>query len=169
MRQTDKFVFFYGNADHLSNFYKTTFVYSGKTFSCGEQFIMYGKAKVFKDEEIAHKILLESSPTKIKALGRKVKNFDDGVWRNVREDIAYIGLREKYRQNDGLKNALICTGERTIVEASPRDKIWGIGMGENNPSVEDTTKWKGTNILGKILMRVRKQIVLENTVLSVMA
>lgn len=161
MRQTDQFVFFYGSKDHFSNFYKTNFVVNGITFSCGEQYIMYSKACLFNDNEMAEVILKEHLPSKMKAWGRKVKSYDDATWCAQREDITYTGLLEKYKQNQMLCNLLMETGEREIVEASPRDRIWGIGMGENNVNVEDKTMWKGRNILGSILMRVRNQIKQE--------
>lgn len=164
MKVTSKFVFFYGSSDHFSNFYKTSFTYHGTTFHCSEQFLMYCKAKSFNDDEIARAIMAESSPAKIKALGRKVQNFDDQKWKEMRETVAYIGLLEKYRQNDALKKQILDTGSRTLAEASPRDKIWGIGMSSSDPSVENVTKWQGSNILGKVLMRVREQLYAESIV-----
>lgn len=161
MKTTQDFVFFYGNKDNFSNFYKTNFTVEGVTFCCGEQFVMYSKAMLFKDYDIAEKIMSETAPAKMKALGRKVKNFDDEVWADNRENMTYIGLLAKYKQNQDLMAELLSTGNREIVEASPRDKVWGIGMGVGNTEIEDKDKWKGQNILGKILMKVRDHIVSE--------
>lgn len=161
MKVTQNFVFFYGNTSCFSNFLETAFLVNGIAFCCGEQFIMYSKAMLFKDYEIADKIMLESSPQKMKALGRKVKDYDDGVWASSGERLTYIGLLAKFQQNEKLKLELLDTGNRELVEASPRDRVWGIGMGVTNKDIEDKTKWKGRNILGKILMRVRDHIASE--------
>ncbi len=163
MKITDNSIYFYGNKDHFSNFYKCNFSVNGITFNCGEQFIMYSKALLFKDKETASKILLEETPSKIKALGRKVTNYDDTVWCHLREDITYIGLLSKYQQNNKLKEKLIDTNTKELVEASPKDKIWGIGLGVDDPELENKTIW-GQNILGKILMRVRDHIRSENII-----
>ena len=159
MRTTNKFVFFYGKDDHFSNFYPAKFIVDDIIFSCGEQYIMYSKAILFGDSVIAAMILQETKPTKMKALGRKVRNFDDDVWCANREELTFKGLFEKYNQNANLKKLILDTGNREIVEASPRDRVWGIGMGENNPDAEDKSKWKGRNILGKILMKVRDAFI----------
>ncbi len=163
MKITDNAVYFYGNKDHFSNFYKCNFTVNGITFNCGEQFIMYSKALLFKDKITAERILLEESPSKIKALGRKVANYDDAVWCHLREDITYIGLLNKYQQNNKLKEKLIDTNTKELVEASPKDTIWGIGMSDDDPELENKSIW-GKNILGKILMRVRDHIKSENTI-----
>ncbi len=157
MKEIDNYVFFYGKNDHFSNFYKTTFKVNDITFSCGEQYIMYSKAKLFGDDIIAEKILEETSPSKMKALGRKVKNYDDKVWVQMREDITFNGLLHKYMQNLKLKTQILNTNNKILVEASPTDKIWGIGMGVSNPDLENQSKW-GKNILGNILMSVRENI-----------
>ncbi len=157
MKETDNYVFFYGKNDHFSNFYKTNFKVNDITFSCGEQYIMYSKAKLFSDDIIANQILQETSPSKMKALGRKVKNYNDKIWVQSREDITFNGLIHKYKQNPILKEQILNTNNKIIVEASPTDRIWGIGMGVSNPELENQNKW-GQNILGKILMRVRKNI-----------
>lgn len=161
MKTTTEFVFFYGSKDSFSNLYKASFTVHGITFCCGEQYIMYCKAMLFKDFDTAQKILVETTPSKMKALGRKVKTFDDETWCDNREYMTYIGLLAKYQQNPDLIAELIATGNREIVEASQRDKVWGIGMSESNADIEDKYKWKGKNILGKILMRVRDHIVSE--------
>lgn len=162
MKLTDKYIFFYGNKDHFSNFYQTKFIVNGINFSCGEQFIMYNKAILFNDIDIATQIINESDPVKIKKLGRKVKNFNDNIWSKMREQIAYNGLYAKYKQNIILHDYIIETDMLKIVEASPIDKIWGIGLGIYDIQIEDKKNWKGSNILGKILMNVRSQLLYES-------
>ncbi|KAJ3408489.1 hypothetical protein HDV05_004966 [Chytridiales sp. JEL 0842] len=164
MRITSKYVFFYTGEDHFSNFFPSRFTVHNIQFSCGEQFIMFAKAKMFKDEEIANQILRETNPMKIKSLGRKVQGYDDSVWTARREDVTYVGLLEKYRQNDNLKQDILNTGLRELVEASKSDKVWGVGLHEDDPKIEDRANWKGLNILGKILMRVREELRVEEEV-----
>ena len=122
---------------------------------------MSQKALLFSDPEIARSILEVKSTEKqamasVKALGRKVQNFDDAVWKKHRERIVLEGTLLKFRQNEELKEKLLETGEKTIVEASPRDRIWGIGFGEKN-ALGRHNKW-GENLLGKVLMEARKQL-----------
>ena len=120
---------------------------------------MLQKALLFSDLEMARNILEVTSTDKkamasVKALGRQVKNFDDVVWKKHREQIVLEGTLLKFRQNEELKEKLLGTGEKTIVEASPRDRIWGIGFGEKN-ALACYNKW-GANLLGKALMKARK-------------
>lgn len=128
------------------------------TFTSAEQYMMYMKAVTFKDFDIADKILNETVPKKIKALGRKVKNFKNKKWNSVKFDIVKEGNIYKFSQNKDLKKALRDTGDKILVEASPYDRIWGIGMGRSNPDVYDPSKWKGQNLLGKALMDVREYL-----------
>jgi ribA/ribD-fused uncharacterized protein len=163
MRTTDKFVFFYRNADIYSNFYKSEFTKNGIAFSCGEQWIMYQKALTFKDkyptnQDIADKILKTNDPGKIKAFGRQVQGYDEIIWSGCRQQKTYEGLIEKFRQNENLKKQILATGTRELVEASPSDKIWGVGLTESDVRIEKKSNWKGQNILGKILTKVRSTL-----------
>jgi hypothetical protein len=159
MKVTDTHIFFL--KEWLSNF-KFCTIKSGKhTFNNTEQMFMYHKALFFEDFEIADEILKTSIPYEAKALGRKVKNYNDEEWSTIRYDIMYEANLLKYSQNEELKTKLLDTGDKILVEVNPRDNIWGIGMDENNPDIHDETKWKGQNLLGKVLMDVRK-ILREN-------
>ncbi len=119
---------------------------------------MYQKAILFGDHETADLIMKSSNPSAIKALGRSVKNFNDPTWCKMRESLTLVGLLEKYRQNPSLGKALDDTKDLTLVEASPRDQIWGVGLSESDPRILDPLQWKGDNLLGKILMKVRLQL-----------
>lgn len=156
MRQTDKFTFFFGKADVFSNWHEASFEYRGHKFNCVEQFMMYSKARLFNDHEIAEKIMATKDQKEQKALGRLVKNFDGKVWDEKCLSIVTVGCREKFSQNPKLLQALIATGDRVLVEASPYDKIWGIGLSENDPNAQLPEKWKGQNLLGVALTNVRK-------------
>lgn len=122
-------------------------------FNCAEQWMMWSKANLFGDSETAKKILEAPHPKEQKALGRIVKNFDPTIWEKHCDDIVFLGNWAKFTQSQRLKKILLETSG-LLVEASPLDPIWGIGMAEDNPEILDTTKW-GQNKLGKILTRVR--------------
>ena len=156
--QTDKFTFFYTSESPFSNFYPCLFEIDGIKFNCSEQCMMYGKAKLFNDDEIAEKILGESSPRKIKAYGRKVKDFDDKTWTENRVAIVHRALKAKFGQNPDLLETLFKTGNTLLVEASPSDKIWGIGLSQDNPLALNKSTWKGLNLLGQILTDVRDEL-----------
>lgn len=130
---------------------------------CAEQYMMHGKAIVFGDREIAEQILAATQPKAQKALGRKVRNFDDVIWKRNREAIVLAGNRLKFTQNEHLKAALIATRGTTLVEASPRDRIWGIGLGAKDPRAQNEAAWKGQNLLGKILTKLREELIAEPT------
>ncbi|KAF8219016.1 hypothetical protein L208DRAFT_1419003, partial [Tricholoma matsutake] len=130
-------------------------------FPTTEHWMMLQKALLFNDFEVARNVLDVTSTGKqamsnVKALGRKVKNFEDVVWKRRREQIVLEGNLLKFRQNRELKEKLLGTGEKMIVEASPRDRIWGIGFGEKN-ALERFDSW-GLNLLGKTLVQVRKML-----------
>lgn len=130
-------------------------------FPTAEHWMMLHKAILFSDFGIAREILGVTSTGKkamssVKALGRMVQNFDEAVWNARREQIVLEGNLFKFRQNEELKEKLLETGEKMFVEASPRDRIWGIGFGEKH-ALERMDSW-GSNLLGKALVEVRKQL-----------
>lgn len=157
-------LFFWGHTEHgsnvtracLSNFYPCKFEFNGKTFNFSEQCFMYQKAILFNDFEIAKQVLNETDVRKIKALGRKVKGFDNVLWDQHKEGFMYNACYAKFSQNDKLKDFLLGTGNREIVEASPVDNIWGIGF-SSDKAMENIDKW-GQNLLGKTLMKVREEL-----------
>ena len=121
--------------------------------------MMYQKAKLFGDESAASKLLSASNPGEAKAIGREVVGFDESKWVNHRFAIVVKANFEKFSQNIELKEFLLGTNERVLVEASPVDKIWGIGLAEDHTSVENPNLWKGKNLLGFALMEVRDQLI----------
>jgi len=116
---------------------------------------MHAKALLFGDEAIAQAILDTSSPRKIRSLGRNVQNFSDKVWKRHREQIVYENNVAKFQQNESMRAVLLATGDRVLVEASPSDSIWGIGLHERDAVQCPANQWPGLNLLGKALMRVR--------------
>lgn len=157
------FEFFWGTSHPFSQWHPATFIIEGITFNCAEQYMMYRKAKLFCDEEIAEQILQAKKPSVQKELGRLVQNFDAAEWKQNRERIVYEGNFYKFTQNDNLRKFLMDTADKTIVEASPVDNVWGIGMAESNPDARNPEKWNGENLLGKILMELRADLAKSQT------
>ena len=149
---------------YLSNWFLSEFTVGGITFSSMEQYMMYEKAVLFKDQITAEKILQTDDVAKIKALGRTVQNFDDKVWTKEREGIVYRGVSEKFRQNPELAEKLKKTGEEIIAECAVKDRVWGIGLSMIDRDRFSIDKWRGQNLLGRILMRVREDIRHQNKV-----
>ena len=155
-RETDTHLYFLRGV--LSNFEKCYIKYKGHLFATTEQAFMWEKAIFFNDHESASKILREENPAKAKKLGREVKNFDDSKWSKVCYEIMYLINYEKYFQNTRLKNILLNTGDKMIIEANPKDTRWGIGLSAEDDRVLDESQWQGENLLGKVLMELRKDL-----------
>ena len=119
--------------------------------------MMFRKAQLFNDEETAERILRAGSPAAVKALGRAVRGFQDPLWREHRVSIVVDGNQAKFSQSPALGDFLRSTKKRVLVEASPVDKIWGIGLAEDDPRAESPHAWRGLNLLGFALMDVRER------------
>lgn len=158
MTDEKRYLFFWSNNSPYSNWYGSKFEIDQVEFNCAEQAMMYLKAVLFEDDETADKVMKTKNPKEQKALGRSVRNFDQAIWENHREDIMFDILFAKFSQNEELKDALMSTEGMTLVESSPYDRIWGIGMREGDSDIHDETKWRGLNLLGKALMRVRETL-----------
>ena len=156
MRTTDTHIFFWG--EYFSNWYPCNFKYEDMDFSNSEQAFMWEKARYFKDIDTANQIMRTDSPREAKRLGRLVKGFDVDKWAIISYIYMVGACYAKFKQNEDLKKILLATGDKTLVEANPYDKIWGIGLSEDNDDVLDETKWQGENYLGKALMVVRRTI-----------
>ncbi len=142
----------------FSQWYPSVFEVDGYTYQNAEQFMMAQKAKLFEDDEIFEKILKAENPKKVKALGRLVKNYNEEMWLERRFEIVVQGNLAKFSQNLDLKQFLLNTSDSVIVEASPVDKIWGIGLATEDENAERPLLWNGLNLLGFALMDVRKQL-----------
>ena len=121
--------------------------------------MMYTKAILFKDASTARKILNASTPKEQKMLGRRVKNFNAQNWNAVARDVVYLGNMAKFKQNKSLLLTLLNTAPKILVEASPTDVIWGIGLTEKQAIKRDPKTWPGTNWLGLTLTKVRDDIL----------
>lgn len=156
-----EFEFFWGPNFPYSQFYACEFTIDDITFNCTEQYMMYNKAMLFEDEEVAEMVLKENDPRQHKKLGRKVKNFDQKTWDANCSAIVERGNKAKFSQNEELKATILETHPKTIVETSPHDKIWGIGLHKNDPLAWDRSTWKGLNLLGQALTKIRDELIEE--------
>lgn len=132
----------------------------GVRFNCNEQYMMVEKARLFKDEESLKLIMKALHPKQQKLLGKGVENFVQEVWDSARQNIVYEANYAKFTQHEALKQMLLDTGDTIIVEASPKDSIWGIGISEFHEDACDPDKWPGLNLLGKAIMEVRDDLSL---------
>jgi ribA/ribD-fused uncharacterized protein len=159
-----KFIYFWGHrgrADKtvtkacFSQWWSSPFEVDGNIYASAEHWMMAEKARLFNADDIYAEILNTRSPRKAKALGRQIENFDAGVWDAQKYDIVVRGNYHKFTQNTELGTFLRDTGNRVLVEASPVDKIWGVGLAQDDPMIEKPSKWRGQNLLGFALMSVR--------------
>lgn len=155
---------FYKNSP-FSQFYLSKFCGKSKVvpteekeliFSTAEHWLHYYKAILFGDKEIAIKILEAKNPYEAKILGRKVSNYNEKIWNEKRVSIAIEGNILKFSQNPTLLKALLDTNDKILVEASPTDTIWGIGLSITDPKAYKPTEWNGQNLLGKVLNETKK-------------
>ncbi len=161
-----KYLFFWGHSSSgnslgkecLSQWYPAAFHVDGLRYPSAEHYMMAGKAALFGDEEILQAILDCNHPREAKSLGRKVRGFDEARWLAHRMEITIQGNLYKFEQNQELREFLLQTRRRVLVEASPVDRIWGIGMDQAHPHVENPQRWNGENLLGFALMEVRSRI-----------
>lgn len=143
------------NNGYLSNWYRCDFSAEGIRYSSMEQYMMYQKAVLFRDIEMAEQILATDNVGKIKALGRSVRNYEEIVWNGMRQITVYRGLCQKFEQNAALKNKLLATRDSILAECAVQDKIWGIGLSMKDERRFDLKRWQGQNLLGFSLMQVR--------------
>ena len=153
----EKFTFFWNGP--FSNWHPATFVADGVKYNCSEQYMMAEKARLFKDEASLKKIMASDSPKEQKACGRKISGFDKERWELIARGVVYKGCYEKFNQNLDLLKKLLDTAGTTLVEASPYDCIWGIGLAETNPKALDRATWRGKNWLGETLTKIREDLL----------
>jgi len=154
-----RFTFFWQEQSPFSQWHRSAFEVDGVRYACAEQYMMAGKARLFGDAEVLARILESNSPRAHKALGRKVRHFDAARWEQAREQIVYEGNRAKFTQNPTLLKALLATAGTELVEASPLDRIWGVGLSEDDPRIRNPARWRGLNLLGKVLTRLREDLL----------
>lgn len=162
--ESDKFIFFWGGI--FSNWAKAPFKAQLKRgfdqpildFNTSEQYMMAQKSVVFHDAERLMLIMKSSNPKEQKAYGRQVVGFDIETWAVVARELTYIGVYAKFVQNPKLTELILSTGHKWLIEASPMDNVWGIGLAPNDSTNSDPKNWTGKNWLGQVLMKVRDDI-----------
>jgi ribA/ribD-fused uncharacterized protein len=145
------------SASCFSQWYPSPFTVDGVRYATAEHWMMAGKARLFADETALAKVLANDDPSAAKAVGRGVRGFDEARWCAHRFDLVVEGNLAKFSQHPALQSFLLSTGDRVLVEASPVDPIWGIGLAATDPRAGDPAQWSGLNLLGFALMRVREQ------------
>ncbi|MCI4066204.1 NADAR family protein [Micromonospora sp. R77] len=162
-----KYLFFWGHQPQknggvgpgcLSQWWPAPFVVDGVRYATAEHYMMAGKARLFGDEAIVAQMLTAPHPGAVKALGRQVRDFDQATWEAHRFDLFVAGNVAKFSQHPDLGQHLSRTGDRVLVEASPLDRVWGIGLPATDPRAHDPAQWRGQNLLGFALMQVRARL-----------
>src|SRR3954470_16697067 len=143
----ERFSFFWKSP--LSQWQRAPFVVGGVAFTHAEQFMMHAKALLFGDHEAARLILQAATPREQQAIGRTVRNFDEAVWALFREGVVFQGNLARFSQDAGQRGLLFATRGTTLVEASPHDLVWGIGLAADDPRASDRNQWRGLNLLGQ--------------------
>ena len=163
-----KYVFFWGHKKSpngeitkscFSQWWMSDFIIDDVRYPSCEHFMMAEKARLFEDTETRERILNAKSPAEAKKLGRLVKGFSEERWLEKRFEIVVSGSLAKFSQNDALKEFLLSTGNKVLVESSPVDSIWGIGLDQHHENAAKPRLWKGLNLLGFALMEARKRIL----------
>lgn len=167
-----KYVFFWGHTPHgegtlgrecFSQWYPAGFTVEGTRYETAEHYMMCQKARLFGDHEAADRILAARHPSEVKQIGRSVRGFDEALWERHRFEIVVAGSSAKFAQNADLGAFLLRTHERVLVEVSPTDRIWGIGLAEGDADARSPERWRGLNLLGFALMRARAALRLAGS------
>lgn len=157
MRYTDTHVYFFTDEAPFSNFYETPFSYKGFLINNSEKGFMLEKALTF-DKDKAEDIVKAKTAFQAKKIGRQIRNYNDSLWNKIRYEKMKDVLRAKFSSSAHLKQILLDTGDRILVEGSPYDKIWGVGVDWKSSSILNQSNWQGQNLLGKALMDIRKEL-----------
>ena len=166
-----KYLFFWGHRPAkdgvvtkscFSQWFESPFEIDGVQYPTAEHFMMAEKARLFSDHDVIQRILVAATPGAAKALGREIKNFEDGKWLAHRWQIVVNANLAKFSRNKKLQEFLLNTADRVLVEASPVDRIWGIGLAAEDSAAENPNTWNGLNLLGFALMQVREQLRVDN-------
>ncbi|WP_405605821.1 NADAR family protein [Streptomyces sp. NBC_01410] len=162
-----KFLHFWGHAPRrdgsigpscLSQWWPSPFVVDGVRYATAEHWMMAGKARLFGDAEAERQALTATSPAAAKRAGRLVRGFDDAIWERERFAIVRSGSVHKFGHHAELRDYLMRTGDRVLVEASPLDRVWGIGLAADDERAQDPARWRGLNLLGFALMEAREEL-----------
>ncbi|MFI6934490.1 NADAR family protein [Streptomyces sp. NPDC050287] len=145
-------------ASCLSQWWPSPFTVDGVTYATAEHWMMARKARLFEDAEAERRVLAAGHPAEAKKAGRQVRGFDQAVWERERFGIVVEGNVHKFASDPELREFLLNTGERILVEASPVDLVWGIGLAADDPAAQDPERWRGPNLLGFALIKARERL-----------
>jgi ribA/ribD-fused uncharacterized protein len=143
----------------FSQWWSAPFDVAGVRYPTAEHWMMAGKARLFGDEETLSLILAAPTPAAAKALGRTVRNFSDDRWARARFDLVTEGNVHKFGSDPSLREHLLATCDQILVEASPTDTIWGIGLRASDAAAADPRSWRGSNLLGFALVEARSRLL----------
>lgn len=149
------------SASCLSQWWPSPFVVDGVEYATAEHWMMAGKARLFADPEAERRILAAGHPAEAKKAGRLVRGFDEAVWQRERLGIVTEGSVHKFTADPALRDFLLATGDRVLVEASPVDRVWGIGLAATDVGADDPARWQGSNLLGFALMAARERLTTD--------
>jgi len=162
-----KFLYFWGHQPQANGFisksffsqwYEAPFEADGIRYPTAEHFMMAANARLFNDKAALDKILKATNPGAAKAYGREISGFVEKIWERQRLDVVIQANLLKFSQHPCLREFLLCTGSQVLVEASPTDRIWGVGLSAGDPDIHNPNRWKGANLLGFALMAVREEL-----------
>ncbi|MCD7444051.1 NADAR family protein [Streptomyces lincolnensis] len=162
-----KYLHFWGHAPRadgrvgascLSQWWPSPFAVDGVTYATAEHWMMAGKARLFEDPEAERRVLDAGHPAEAKKAGRLVRGFDEAIWERERFRIVVEGSVHKFAAHADLREFLVNTGDRVLVEASPVDRVWGIGLAADDEAAADPERWRGPNLLGFALMEARGRL-----------
>ncbi|WP_367434904.1 NADAR family protein [Streptomyces celluloflavus] len=165
--QRVKYVHFWGHtprrdgtlgASCFSQWWPSPFTVDGVEYATAEHWMMAGKARLFGDAAAARRAIAASHPKQAKDAGRAVRGFDEEVWRRHRFALVVEGSLHKFGRDTALREFLLGTGSRVLVEASPQDRVWGIGLTADDERAADPARWRGLNLLGFALMEARQRL-----------
>ncbi|MGV9593246.1 NADAR family protein [Streptomyces tendae] len=142
----------------LSQWWPSPFTVDGVGYATAEHWMMAGKARLFADAEAERRVLAAAHPAGAKKAGRLVRGFDEAVWERERFRIVVEGSVHKFTSDPALRAFLLGTGGRVLVEASPVDRVWGIGLAADDEAAQDPERWRGPNLLGFALMAARERL-----------
>jgi ribA/ribD-fused uncharacterized protein len=146
------------SASCFSQWWEQSFIVDGINYKTAEHYMMVQKALLFGDNSSFQRIIQAKTAAEAKKIGREVKNFDETLWDSKRSEIVFKGNYHKFSQDERLKTFLLQTNDRILVEASPYDVIWGIGLTAQDENAQKPANWKGLNLLGFVLMEVRDKL-----------
>ncbi|MFE0808751.1 NADAR family protein [Streptomyces sp. NPDC058794] len=142
----------------LSQWWPSPFTVAGVEYATAEHWMMAGKARLFGDAEAERRVLAAEHPAEAKKAGRLVRGFDEAVWERERFSVVVEGSVHKFASDPALRGFLLGTGDRVLVEASPVDRVWGIGLAADDEAATDPERWRGPNLLGFALMAARERL-----------